>query len=129
MAVNIPETLKYSSDDEWVKKDGDTYLIGITDFAQDQLGDIVFVELPEVGDEFDKDGGYGSVESVKTVSDLLAPIACKVVEVNPALEDAPETLNSDPYGEGWILKVEATNEADLDELLSSGDYQKRVDEA
>ncbi|EUJ31361.1 glycine cleavage system protein H [Listeria floridensis FSL S10-1187] len=127
--VSIPETLKYSSDDEWVKKDGDTYLIGITDFAQDQLGDIVFVEVPEVGDKIDKDESYGSVESVKTVSDLLAPISFEVVAVNEALDDAPETINSDPYEAGWILKVKAVEESEVEDLLTHEDYQKRVDEA
>lgn len=126
--MNIPKGLKYSKDHEWVKVEGNTAIIGITDYAQSQLGDVVFVELPEVDAEVAAGSGLSVVESVKAVSDIYAPISCKVVAVNEALADAPETVNQDPYGEGWIAKVEITNQAELDELLDSGAYEQLVAE-
>ena len=123
--MNIPEDLQYTKSHEWVRMEGDTATIGITDHAQDELGDVVFVELPEEGDTFDADESFGTVESVKAVSDLYTPVGGEVVEVNSALEDAPENINEDPYGEGWIVKLRTTDEADL---LSSEEYEKVVEE-
>jgi glycine cleavage system H protein len=123
--LNIPEDLLYTKSHEWVRIEGDTATIGITDHAQDELGDIVFVELPEEGDAFDAGESFGTVESVKAVSDLYAPVGGEVVEVNSALEDAPENINEDPYGEGWIVKLRTTDEADL---LSPEEYEKVVEE-
>ena len=123
--MNIPEDLQYTKSHEWVRIEGDTATIGITDHAQDELGDVVFVELPEEGDTFDAGESFGTVESVKAVSDLYTPVGGEVVEVNSALEDAPENINEDPYGEGWIVKLRTTDEADL---LSSEEYEKVVAE-
>jgi glycine cleavage system H protein len=123
--LNIPEDLQYTKSHEWVRIEGDTATIGITDHAQVELGDIVFVELPEEGDAFDAGESFGTVESVKAVSDLYAPVGGEVVEVNSALEDAPENINEDPYGEGWIVKLRTTDEADL---LSPEEYEKVVEE-
>jgi glycine cleavage system H protein len=123
--LNIPEDLQYTKSHEWVRIEGDTATIGITDHAQDELGDVVFVELPEEGDTFDAGESFGTVESVKAVSDLYAPVGGEVVEVNSALEDAPENINEDPYGEGWIVKLRTSDEADL---LSSEEYEKVVEE-
>ncbi len=123
--MNIPEDLQYAKSHEWVRIEGDTATIGITDHAQDELGDVVFVELPEEGDTFDAGESFGTVESVKAVSDLYAPVGGEVVEVNSALEDAPENINEDPYGEGWIVKLRITDEADL---LSPEEYEKVVEE-
>ncbi|HKH35827.1 MAG TPA: glycine cleavage system protein GcvH [Rubrobacter sp.] len=123
--MNIPEDLQYTKSHEWVRIEGETATIGITDHAQDELGDIVFVELPEEGDTFDAGESFGTVESVKAVSDLYAPVGGEVVEVNSALEDAPENINEDPYGEGWIVKLRTTDEADL---LSPEEYEKVVEE-
>jgi glycine cleavage system H protein len=123
--LNIPEELQYTKSHEWVRIEGDTATIGITDHAQDELGDIVFVELPEEGDAFDAGESFGTVESVKAVSDLYAPVGGEVVEVNSALEDAPENINEDPYGEGWIVKLRTTDGADL---LSPEEYEQVVAE-
>ena len=123
--MNIPEDLQYTKSHEWVRIDGDTATIGITDHAQDELGDVVFVELPDEGDTFDAGDSFGTVESVKAVSDLYTPVGGEVVEVNSALEDAPEHINEDPYGEGWIVKLRTTDEADL---LSPEEYEKVVAE-
>ena len=123
--MNIPEDLQYTESHEWVRIEGDTATIGITDHAQDELGDVVFVELPEEGDTFDAGESFGTVESVKAVSDLYAPVGGEVVEVNSALEDAPENINEDPYGEGWIVKLRTTDEA---HLLSHQEYEQVVTE-
>ena len=123
--MNIPEDLQYTKSHEWVRMEGDTATIGITDHAQDELGDVVFVELPDEGATFDAGESFGTVESVKAVSDLYAPVGGEVVEVNSALEDAPENINEDPYGEGWIVKLRTTDEADL---LSPEEYEKVVAE-
>ena len=120
--MNFPENLKYTKDHEWVKLDGDTATIGITDFAQRELGDIVYVDIPTVGSDLDAEEVFGTVEAVKTVSDLFLPVAGKILEVNPKLESNPELVNTDPYGEGWMVKVSVLNAADVDGLLSSGDY-------
>ncbi|WP_088839070.1 glycine cleavage system protein GcvH [Listeria sp. ILCC792] len=126
--MSLPKDLLYTEEHEWVKQDGDTYIIGITDFAQDQLGDIVFVELPEVGDKIEQGDSIGSVESVKTVSDFYAPVTGEVVEVNEGLEDEPELLNSDTYEKGWILKVKNVSAEQIDALLSSEDYEKVIED-
>ncbi|MDQ3864324.1 MAG: glycine cleavage system protein GcvH [Actinomycetota bacterium] len=121
----VPEDLQYTKSHEWVRTEGDTATIGITDHAQDELGDVVFVELPEEGDTFGAGEPFGTVESVKAVSDLYTPVGGEVVEVNSALEDAPEKINEDPYGEGWIVKLRISEEADL---LSPEEYEKVVEE-
>ena len=123
--MNIPEDLQYTDSHEWVRIEGDTATIGITDHAQDELGDVVFVELPDEGATFDAGESFGTVESVKAVSDLYTPVGGEVVEVNSALEDAPENINEDPYGEGWIVKLRITDRADL---LSPEEYEKVVEE-
>ena len=123
--MNIPEDLQYTKSHEWVRIEGDTATIGITDHAQDELGDVVFVELPEEGDTFDAGESFGTVESVKAVSDLYTPVGGEIVEVNSALNDAPEKINEDPYGEGWIVKLRTSGEA---ELLSAEGYEKVLQE-
>ena len=121
-----PEDLSYSREHEWVRLDGTSATIGITSYAADELGDIVFVELPEVGSSLTQFGSFGVVESVKAVSDLYAPVSGEVVEVNEALRDAPELLNSDPFGEGWIAKVEIADPAQLDALLDASAYAAEI---
>ena len=123
--MSVPDDLQYTKSHEWVRTEGDTATIGITDHAQDELGDVVFVELPDEGDTFDAGDSFGTVESVKAVSDLYTPVGGEVVEVNSALEDAPEKINEDPYGEGWIVKLRTSDEADL---LSPEEYEKVVEE-
>jgi glycine cleavage system H protein len=123
--LKIPEDLQYTRSHEWVRMEGDTATIGITDHAQDELGDVVFVELPDEGANFDAGESFGTVESVKAVSDLYTPVGGEVVEVNTALEDAPENINEDPYGEGWIVKLRTTDEPDL---LSPEEYETVVEE-
>ena len=124
--MNFPENLKYSSDHEWVKVEGNEAYIGISDFAQSELGEIVFVDITTEGEKVDKGAVFGSIEAVKTVSDLLMPITGEVLEVNPKLDDQPELVNQDPYGEGWIVKVTIEEEADLNELLSSDAYKALI---
>ncbi len=126
---NIPADLKYSRSHEWIKEEDGIITIGITDHAQELLGDIVFVELPEVGLEVEAEGESGVIESVKAASDLYAPIAGAVVEVNEALNDAPETINSEPYEGGWIFKMKPSNLDDLDTLLDADAYRAAADEA
>ena len=121
--MNIPATLKYTKDHEWIKLEGNIATIGITDFAQGELGDIVFVDVDSVDDELSAGDVFGSVEAVKTVSDLFLPVSGKVTEFNSDLEDQPELLNTDPYGQGWIIKVEMQDGADQSELLSAEEYQ------
>ena len=123
--MSVPGDLQYTKSHEWVRTEGDTATIGITDHAQDELGDVVFVELPDEGATFDAGESFGTVESVKAVSDVYAPVGGEVVEVNSSLEDAPEKINDDPYGEGWIVKVRTSEEADL---LSPEEYEKVVEE-
>ena len=123
--MSVPEDLQYTKSHEWVRTADDTATIGITDHAQEELGDVVFVELPAEGDTFEAGEAFGSVESVKAVSDLYAPVGGEVVEVNSALEDAPEKINEDPYGEGWIIKLRTSEEADL---LTPEEYEKVVEE-
>jgi glycine cleavage system H protein len=123
--VSVPQELQYTRSHEWVRTEGDTATVGITDHAQDELGDIVYVELPEAGATFDAGDSFGTVESVKAVSDLYAPVGGEVVEVNEALGDNPEKINEDPYGEGWIIKLRVSDEGDL---LSASDYEQFLEE-
>jgi glycine cleavage system H protein len=123
--LSVPEELQYTRSHEWVRTEGDTATIGITDHAQEELGDIVFVELPEEGATFDTGDAFGTVESVKAVSDLYAPVGGEVVEVNEALNDTPEMINEDPYGDGWIIKLRVSGDGDL---LSASDYEQLLEE-
>lgn len=120
---NIPDDVMYAKSDEWVRIDGSTATIGISDYAQEQLNDIVYVELPEVGQKMGKGESFGSVESVKAASDLYSPVAGTVSEVNSALEDEPELINSDPYGKGWIIKLTLDGSADTSDLMDASAYQ------
>lgn len=122
--MNIPKELKYSNDHEWVRVEGDTAVIGITDYAQSQLGDAVFVELPTEGLEVSTRQGFAVIESVKAVSDIYAPVTGKVIKVNETLADAPEIINQDPYGEGWIAVIQLADKKELEELLDSAAYEK-----
>lgn len=124
--MNIPENLKYTKDHEWARVEGDTVVVGITDFAQGELGDIVFVEVETVGEEIDKEESFGTIEAVKTVSDMFMPVGGTIEELNPALEETPELINKDPYGEGWIIKIKVNNADELSELLSSEAYGKLI---
>ncbi|GGE11835.1 MULTISPECIES: glycine cleavage system protein GcvH [Sphingobacterium] len=124
--MNFPSELKYTKDHEWVRVEGDEAVIGITDFAQRELGDIVFVDINTVGDEVAANEVFGSVEAVKTVSDLFMPVTSTVLAVNDAIDANPELVNSDPYGEGWIIRVKLNNAADVDGLLSADDYKAEV---
>ena len=126
--MNIPKELKYSKDHEWVRVKGNTAVVGITDFAQSQLGDVVFVELPELDGQVTVGSGFSVVESVKAVSDIYAPVTGKVSKINDALADTPEVVNEDPYGAGWIAVIEVTDPASLNELLDSEAYAKLVAE-
>ncbi len=125
--MNILDNLKYTKDHEWLKVEGDEAYIGITDFAQKELGDIVFIEVETEGEELDKEETFGTIEAVKTVSDMFMPIAGEVLEFNGELEGNPELVNQDPYGKGWIIKVKVTNPEDLEELLSPEDYKKVIE--
>jgi glycine cleavage system H protein len=122
----IPEELKYTKDHEWIKLDGKIATVGITHFAQGELGDIVYVDISSVGKQFAQHEVFGTVEAVKTVSDLFMPISGKVVEFNNSLESAPEKVNNDPYGEGWMVKVEVSNKAEIDTLLSAARYKELI---
>ncbi|HLF53323.1 glycine cleavage system protein GcvH [Flavobacterium sp.] len=124
--MNIPANLKYTKDHEWVSIDGEIATIGITDFAQKELGDIVYVEVETLDQTLNKDEVFGTVEAVKTVSDLFLPLSGEIVEFNDSLESDPETVNSDPYGKGWMVKVKIANVAEIEELLSSEAYKKLI---
>ena len=124
--MNIPAELKYSKDHEWIRLEGETAYVGITDFAQHELGDIVFVDIDAVDETLEAEETFGTIEAVKTSSELLLPVAGTVIEFNEALADAPETVNNDPYGEGWIIKVQVANPADLDGLLSAEAYKELI---
>ena len=124
--MEIPAGLKYSKEHEWVATEETVATIGITDYAQDQLGEIVYVELPAVGDKISKDDAFGVVESVKAVSDIYAPVSGTVVEVNQELAESPEMINEDPYGDGWLVKVKVTDPAELDDLLDNDEYEELV---
>jgi len=124
--MNFPEELKYTPDHEWVKIEGNVAIIGVTDFAQGELGDVVYVEIETVGETLDKEEVFGTVEAVKTVSDLFMPVSGEVLEVNEVLEANPETVNADPYGEGWMVKVELSDASQVDALLSADKYKELV---
>jgi glycine cleavage system H protein len=124
--MNIPSDIKYSKDHEWIRVEGDTGIVGISDFAQSELGDIVFVEIDTVGETLAKDAVFGTVEAVKTVSDLFMPVSGEVLEVNSKLESSPELVNQDPYGEGWIIKIRLTNPEELNTLMDSTSYKSHI---
>lgn len=124
--MNIPETLKYTKDHEWVKIEDGIATIGITEFAQKELGDIVYVEIESEGETFNQEDVFGTVEAVKTVSDMFMPVSGTITEFNLALEDSPETVNEDPYGKGWMIKVELSNTAEADTLLSAEQYAELI---
>ena len=125
--MNIPENLKYTKDHEWIKVDGDIATVGITDYAQNELGDIVFVEIETEGENLDKEEVFGTVEAVKTVSDIFMPISGEVAEVNSKLEDSPEIVNKDPYGEGWLIKVKIGDQSELNNLLDADKYKELIE--
>ncbi len=124
--MNVPADLKYTKDHEWIKLEGDIVTVGITDFAQGELGDIVYVEIETLNDSLDAEEVFGSVEAVKTVSDLFMPVSGEVVEINEALEDSPETVNEDPYGAGWMVKVQCSDLTQIESLLDAEAYQTLV---
>lgn len=124
--MNFPEELKYTNDHEWVKVEGDVVTIGITDFAQKELGDIVYVEVDTLDETLDKEEVFGTVEAVKTVSDLFLPIAGEIIEFNESLEDEPEKVNTDPYGDGWMVKVKVSDVSQLEELLTVAAYKELI---
>lgn len=124
--MNIPEELKYTKDHEWIKIEDDIAIVGITDFAQGELGDIVYVEVETVDETLDVDEVFGTVEAVKTVSDLFLPLSGEIIEFNESLEDEPEKVNSDPYGEGWMVKIKFSDASQIDNLLSSEDYKALI---
>jgi glycine cleavage system H protein len=125
--MNFPDNLKYTKEHEWIKVEGDEAHIGITEHATNELGDIVFIEIETLGESFGSGDTFGTIEAVKTVSDLFMPVSGEVIEVNPKLEDNPEIVNKDPYGEGWLIKVKIENPDELNELLSSADYKDLVE--
>ena len=125
--MNIPGELSYTSDHEWVAVEGDVATVGITDYAQNELGDIVFVELPKAGDQTTRSEPFGAVEAVKAVSDLYAPLSGEVIEINQSLEEQPELINNDPYDSGWIIKIKIKEESELQSLLSAEQYRSQVE--
>lgn len=124
--MKIPENLKYTKDHEWVRVEEDFAYIGVTDFAQGELGDVVFVEIETEGENLDKEEVFGTIEAVKTVSDMFMPISGEVLEVNPKIEDEPELVNKDPYGEGWLVKISIADSSELDELLTPQQYNDLI---
>ncbi len=124
--MNIPENLKFTQDHEWIRVEGANGTIGITDYAQGELGDIVFIEIETVNESLEREEVFGTIEAVKTVSDLFMPVSGKVLSVNPKLEDAPELVNQDPYGEGWLIKVTIKDPAELENLLSASQYKELI---
>lgn len=126
--MNIPADLKYTKDHEWIKIEGGTALVGITDFAQNELGDIVFIEVETVGETLEKEETFGTIEAVKTVSDMFMPVSGEVVEFNPKLVEKPEIVNKDPYGEGWIVRIKVLDAAQAEELLDAAHYKELVGE-
>ena len=124
--MNIPSELKYTKDHEWVKVEGDIAVVGITDFAQSELGDIVYVEVETVDETMDAEEVFGTVEAVKTVSDLFLPISGEIIEFNESLEDEPESVNTDPYGDGWMIKIKYSDASELENLMSADDYKELV---
>ena len=124
--MNVPKELKYTKDHEWLSLDGEVATVGVTDFAQSELGDIVYIEVDTLDSEINSNDVFGTVEAVKTVSDLFMPVNGKVVDVNSSLEDNPEAVNDDPYGEGWIIKIEVSNPSDIDALMNSEEYKNLI---
>lgn len=124
--MNFPQNVKYTNEHEWIRLEGDVAYVGITDYAQEQLGDIVFVDIPTEGDALEANEVFGTIEVVKTISDLFLPVAGEIIEQNTALEENPELVNKDPYGEGWLIKMKPANAADLDNLLDVEEYKKVV---
>ena len=124
--MNIPSELKYTKDHEWVRIEGDIAVVGITDFAQGELGDIVYIEVDTLDEDLEKEAIFGTVEAVKTVSDLFLPLSGEIIEFNGDLEDAPEKVNSDPYGEGWMVKIRMGDSSEVDNLLSADDYKELI---
>lgn len=124
--MNIPQDLKYTKDHEWIRMDGDIAYVGITDYAQQQLGDIVYVDIQTVGETLDENEAFGTIEVVKTISDLFLPVAGEVLEVNVAIEENPELVNKEPYGEGWLIKLKPTKKEDIDNLLDADAYKALI---
>ena len=124
--MNIPDDIKYTNEHEWVKIDNDTAIIGVTDFAQSELGDIVFVEFPNIGDSFSQNDVFGTIEAVKTLADLYLPLSGKIISINNEIENTPELINEDPYNNGWLVKVKFNNLSEYDNLLSNTDYEKLI---
>ena len=124
--MDLPQNLKYTKEHEWVKIDGDLLIVGITDHAQSELGDIIFIEFPDLSQMISKDDSFGTIEAVKTVADLFAPVSGKIIEINQDLEDNPEIVNSDPYGQGWIVKITDFDKSQLDALLDSNNYEEII---
>jgi len=124
--MDLPQNLKYTKEHEWVKIDDDLLIVGITDHAQSELGDIIFIEFPDLNQVISKDDPFGTIEAVKTVADLFAPVSGKIIEINQDLEDNPELVNSDPYGEGWIVKITDFDKSQLDALLDSNNYEEII---
>ncbi|HUS85712.1 MAG TPA: glycine cleavage system protein GcvH [Bacteroidales bacterium] len=124
--MNVPENLKYTKDHEWIRVEGESGFVGITDFAQGELGDIVFIEIETEGETLEKEEVFGTIEAVKTVSDMFMPVGGEVLEVNPGLEDKPEVVNKDPYGAGWMIKIKITDPSEIDELLSASEYAELI---
>lgn len=124
--MNVPADLKYTKEHEWVKVDGNIATIGVTDFAQGELGDVVFIEIETEDEELAKEETYGTIEAVKTVSDMFMPVSGKVIEVNPILEDAPETVNNDAFGEGWMIKIKMSDTSELDALMTAAEYEAQI---
>jgi glycine cleavage system H protein len=125
--MNIPGNLYYTKDHEWLKVEGNEGIVGITDFAQGQLGDIVFVEVGTVGETLERGKTFGTIEAVKTVSDMLMPLTGEILEINPAVESTPEVINKDPYGDGWVVKIRITNEQEIKDLMSADQYSAHTD--
>ena len=124
--MNVPTDLKYTKEHEWIKVDGNIATVGITEFAQGELGDVVFVEIETEGEELDQEETFGTIEAVKTVSDMFMPISGTITEVNPILEDAPETVNTDAFGEGWMIKIEISDASQIEGLMSAADYEAQI---
>ena len=124
--MNIPGNLMYTKDHEWIRVEGDLGYVGVTDFAQGELGDIVFIEIETVGETLKKEEVFGTIEAVKTVSDMFMPVSGEILESNPAIEDTPDVVNKDPYGQGWMIKMKITNPSELDQLLSPEKYQELI---
>lgn len=124
--MNVPTNLKYTKDHEWIKAEGSNAIIGVTDFAQGQLGDVVFIEIETQGETLAKEEVFGTIEAVKTVSDMFMPVAGEILEVNPKLLDSPDVVNKDPYGEGWMVKIKMTDAAQLNELLTPEQYKELI---